>query len=57
LVGPERGPKLTFQTLETLSAGEGRIVFGARVAAVLAYLQRGEVAAAIVYRTEVEGVK
>jgi len=33
------------------------LVLGANVAAVLAYLQRGEVAAAIVYRTEVQGVK
>lgn len=35
----------------------GRVVHGANVAAVLAYVQRGEVAAAIVYRTEIEGVK
>lgn len=34
---------------------QNRIVLGANVAAVLAYLQRGEVALAIVYRTEVQG--
>jgi len=87
LVGAEKGPKLTFATLDTLPAGErlaigdpktvpvgqyakealeglaiwdklqGRVVLGANVAAVLAYLQRGEVAAAIVYRTEVKDAK
>lgn len=36
---------------------EGRVVLGGNVAAVLAYVERGEVPAAIVYRTEVEGVK
>jgi molybdate transport system substrate-binding protein len=36
---------------------ERRVVLGANVAAVLAYLQRGEVAAAIVYRTEIQGAK
>jgi molybdate transport system substrate-binding protein len=48
------------EALERLSIWEkleDRVVLGANVAAVLAYLQRGEVAAAIVYRTEVEGVK
>ncbi len=35
----------------------GRVVFGGNVAAVLAYVDRGEVSAAIVYRTEVPGVK
>lgn len=34
---------------------QNRLVLGANVAAVLAYLQRGEVALAIVYRTEVQG--
>lgn len=87
LVGAERGPKLTFATLDSLSSDErlaigdpktvpvgqyaretlehlvlwdklqGRIVLGANVAAVLAYLQRGEVTAAIVYRTEVQSVQ
>lgn len=48
------------ETLERLSMWdklERRVVFGANVAAVLAYLQRGEVAAAIVYRTEVKDIK
>jgi molybdate transport system substrate-binding protein len=36
---------------------EGRVVHGGNVAAVLAYVERGEVPAAIVYRTEIEGVK
>ncbi len=48
------------ETLERLSMWdklERRVVLGANVAAVLAYLQRGEVAAAIVYRTEVKEVK
>jgi molybdate transport system substrate-binding protein len=36
---------------------ESRLVLGANVAAVLAYLQRGEVSLAIVYRTEVQGAK
>lgn len=35
---------------------QDRLVLGANVAAVLAYLPRGEVTAAIVYRTEVQGV-
>jgi molybdate transport system substrate-binding protein len=34
----------------------GRLVFGGDVAAVLAYARRGEVAAAIVYRTETRGI-
>lgn len=48
------------ETLERLSLWdklERRIVQGANVGAVLAYLQRGEVAAAIVYRTEVKDIK
>jgi len=36
---------------------EGRVVLGGNVAAVLAYVERGEVPAAIVYRTELEGAK
>jgi molybdate transport system substrate-binding protein len=86
LIASEKAPKWTFQTLDSLPAGErlaigdpktvpvgqyardaleklklwdklqDRIVLGTNVAAVLAYLQRGEVAAAIVYRTEVQGV-
>ena len=35
---------------------QGRLVLGGDVAAVLAYARRGEVAAAVVYRTEVRGV-
>ncbi len=36
---------------------QSRVVFGANVAAVLAYLEQGEVAAAIVYRTEIQNIK
>ena len=87
LVGAERGPKLTFATLDSLATNErlaigdpktvpvgqyarealerlsvwdklqSRVVFGANVAAVLAYLEQGEVAAAIVYRTEIQNIK
>jgi molybdate transport system substrate-binding protein len=35
---------------------QGRLVFGGDVAAVLAYARRGEVAAAVVYKTEVIGI-
>lgn len=48
------------EALERLSMWdklERRVVLGANVAAVLAYVQRGEVAAAIVYRTEVQDIK
>lgn len=48
------------EALERLSLWDklqSRIVFGANVAAVLAYLQQGEVAAAIVYRTEVQDIE
>jgi molybdate transport system substrate-binding protein len=48
------------EALERLSIWdklERRVVLGANVAAVLAYVQRGEVAAAIVYRTEVQHLK
>ena len=48
------------EALEKLGAWkalEGRVVLGGNVAAVLAYVERGEVAAAIVYRTEVPGTK
>ncbi len=44
------------KTLGTWDALQGRLVLGGDVAAVLAYVRRGEVAAAIVYRTEVRGV-
>jgi molybdate transport system substrate-binding protein len=36
---------------------EGRVVLGGNVAAVLAYVERGEAPAAIVYRTEIAGAK
>lgn len=36
---------------------QSRLILGANVAAVLAYLQRGEVVAAIVYRTEIQAVQ
>lgn len=85
LIGPKKGPKLTFETLRDLPPGErlaigdpasvpagayakqalvalgvwksleDRLVLGGNVAAVLTYATRGEVAAAIVYRTEIEG--
>ncbi|MDC3961293.1 molybdate ABC transporter substrate-binding protein [Polyangium jinanense] len=43
------------EKLGVWKALEGRVVLGGNVAAVLAYVERGEVAAAIVYRTEVPG--
>jgi molybdate transport system substrate-binding protein len=39
------------------SALQGRVVLGGDVSAVLAYARRGEVAAAIVYRTEIRGIE
>jgi molybdate transport system substrate-binding protein len=44
------------QKIGKWSAVEGRVVLGGDVAAVLAYARRGEVAAAIVYKTEVRGI-
>jgi molybdate transport system substrate-binding protein len=47
------------EALEKLGKWEavrGRLVFGGDVAAVLAYARRGEVAAAVVYRTDTRGV-
>jgi len=44
------------QKLGKWSAVQRRVVFGGDVAAVLAYARRGEVAAAIVYRTETRGI-
>jgi len=44
------------QKLGKWEALQGRLVFGGDVAAVLAYARRGEVAAAIVYRTDARGV-
>lgn len=51
--------RAALQKLGKWDAVKGRLVFGGDVAAVLAYARRGEVAAAIVYRTdvrEIEGV-
>jgi molybdate transport system substrate-binding protein len=48
------------QALEALGSWEAlapRFVYGMDVAAVLAYVRRGEVAAGIVYRTETSGVE
>lgn len=44
------------RSLGEWDALEGRLVLGGDVAAVLAYARRGEVAAAVVYRTEVRGI-
>ncbi len=44
------------QKLGKWEAVKGRLVLGADVSAVLAYAKRGEVAAAIVYRTEAMGI-
>jgi molybdate transport system substrate-binding protein len=86
LIGPKNAEPLTFQTVDSLPAGEmiaigepgavpagryakgafeklgkwhalgGRLVFGGDVGAVLNYARRGEVAAAVVYRTEIRGI-
>jgi molybdate transport system substrate-binding protein len=48
------------EALERLGAWaalEKRVVLGGNVAAVLAYVERGEVPAAIVYRTELQSAK
>lgn len=44
------------QALGKWRALQGSLVFGGDVSAVLAYARRGEVAAAIVYRTEIRGI-
>ena len=44
------------QKLGKWQALTGRLVLGGDVAAVLAYARRGEVAAAVVYRTELRGI-
>ncbi len=49
--------KAALERLGKWQAIQGRVVFGGDVAAVLAYARRGEVAAAIVYRTEIRGVE
>lgn len=46
----------TLQKLGVWKSLEDRLVLGGDVAAVLAYTRRGEVAAAIVYRTETRGI-
>lgn len=48
--------KAALQKLGKWDAIQGRLVLGGDVAAVLAYARRGEVAAAFVYRTEIQGV-
>jgi molybdate transport system substrate-binding protein len=45
------------QKLGKWEALKGRLVLGGDVAAVLAYARRGEVAAAVVYRTEIRGIE
>lgn len=49
--------KAALEKLGKWSAIQGRVVFGGDVAAVLAYARRGEVAAAIVYKTEIRGIE
>lgn len=44
------------QRLDKWKALTGRLVLGGDVAAVLTYARRGEVAAAVVYRTELRGI-
>ncbi len=46
-----------FRNLGKWEALQDRLVFGGRVAAVLAYARRGEVAAAVVYRTDARGLE
>jgi molybdate transport system substrate-binding protein len=48
--------KAALEKLGKWEALQGRIVFGGDVAAMLAYARRGEVAAAVVYRTEIRGI-
>jgi molybdate transport system substrate-binding protein len=51
-----RYAKQALEKLGKWDALAGRVVFGGDVGAVLNYARRGEVAAAIVYRTEVQGL-
>jgi molybdate transport system substrate-binding protein len=44
------------ENLHEWDALKGRLVYGSDVSAVLAYARRGEVAAAIVYKTELHGI-
>lgn len=48
--------KQALQKLGSWDALQDRIVFGGDVAGVLAYARRGEVAGAIVYKTETQGI-
>jgi molybdate transport system substrate-binding protein len=48
--------RAALQALGKWDALAGRLVLGGDVAAVLAYARRGEVAAAVVYRTETRGI-
>jgi molybdate transport system substrate-binding protein len=48
--------KAAFQKLGSWAALQDRLVFGGDVAAVLAYTRRGEVAAGVVYGTEIIGI-
>jgi len=45
-----------FQKLGVWEGLQGRLVLGSDVGAVLAYARRGEVAAAIVYKTDIQGL-
>ncbi len=49
--------KSALQALGKWDKVQGKLVFGADVGAVLSYVRRGEVVAAVVYTTEVVGVK
>lgn len=51
-----RYARTALRNLDVWDALQGRLVFGGHVGAVLNYVRRGEVAAAIVYGTEVRGV-
>lgn len=48
--------KALLEQLHEWDALQGKLVFGGDVSAVLAYTRRGEVAVAIVYKTELHGV-
>lgn len=48
--------KQAFEALEKWATIADRVVFGGDVAMVLAYVRRGEVAAGVVYETEVRGI-
>ncbi len=48
--------KAALEKLGKWDAVEGHVVFGGDVTAVLAYARRGEVSAAVVYKTDVHGI-